>query len=75
MIQTVTGPLEPERLGQTLMHEHVFCDVTPPAKATLNEPEVEITLENIWEVRYLWCEHAGNQRLSDAGALSLARGP
>lgn len=65
MVQTVTGPVAPRDLGPTLMHEHVFCDVTPPDKAAQLEPEVEITLENVWDIRYLWSEHAGNQRLGD----------
>lgn len=26
-IQTVTGPIAPESLGTTLMHEHTFCDL------------------------------------------------
>ena len=64
-VQTVTGAISPDRLGATLMHEHVFCDVTPPDKAALGEPEVPITLENVWEIRYNWSAHTGNQRLGD----------
>ena len=26
-IQTVLGPVQPESLGTTLMHEHTFCDL------------------------------------------------
>ena len=26
-IQTVTGPIDPEALGITLMHEHTLCDL------------------------------------------------
>ncbi len=29
-IMTVTGPVAPESLGATLMHEHVLCDLTNP---------------------------------------------
>ena len=29
-IQTVLGPIAPETLGRTLMHEHVLCDIRPP---------------------------------------------
>lgn len=64
-VQTVTGPIAPQALGPTLMHEHVFCDATPPDKAALNEPEVEVTLENVWEIRYHWYKHTGNHRLRD----------
>ena len=64
-VQTVTGPIRPEALGPTLMHEHVLCDITPPEMAGLGLPEVEITLENCFEVRYHWCKHTGNHRLVD----------
>lgn len=64
-IQTVTGPIPPQDLGWTLMHEHVLCDITPPDLAAQRLPEVEITLENSFEVRYHWCKHSGNNRLVD----------
>lgn len=62
-IQTVEGLIEPEHLGPTLMHEHVLCDITPPELARRGGPEVEITLENVWEIRYHWVRHLGNHRL------------
>jgi phosphotriesterase-related protein len=37
-VQTVNGPIEPTELGVTLMHEHVFCDLS----ARFREP-AEIT--------------------------------
>ena len=37
-VQTVNGPIEPSELGLTLMHEHVFCDLS----ARFREP-TEIT--------------------------------
>lgn len=64
-VQTVTGLIEPAALGWTLMHEHVLCDITPPELAAQGLPEVEITLENSFEVRYHWCRHTGNHRLAD----------
>jgi len=63
-IQTVEGLIEPERLGPTLMHEHVLCDLTPPSLASQAGPEVEITLENVWEICYHWNKHLGNSRLN-----------
>lgn len=30
-VQTVLGPVDPGALGPTLMHEHVFIDLNPPA--------------------------------------------
>ena len=44
-VQTVTGLIEPATLGQVLMHEHVLCDITPPALAAKNDPGPEITLQ------------------------------
>ena len=41
MIQTVTGPISPEKLGVTLTHEHLLIDATallrPPAEASARE--------------------------------------
>src|SRR5579862_1805298 len=51
-VQTVRGPIAPEALGATLMHEHVLCDITPPAMAARNEPAPEITLETVWAINY-----------------------
>ena len=77
MVQTVRGPIPPETLGATLMHEHVFCDITPPELAAQVEPDVEIALENVWEIRHHWWRHMGNSRLDDedlaAAELGLLR--
>jgi phosphotriesterase-related protein len=51
-IQTVLGPIEPERLGRTLMHEHVLCDIRPPGTRSDNDLGPEITLENVWQINY-----------------------
>src|SRR5260221_610154 len=51
-VQTVTGPIAPEALGQVLMHEHVLCDITPPAMRAKNDPGPEITLETVWAINY-----------------------
>ena len=64
-IQSVRGLIDADRLGPTLMHEHLLCDITPPELAAQGLPEVEITLENCWEVRHHWCRHMGNNRLDD----------
>ncbi len=29
MVMTVTGPIEPKKLGVTLMHEHLLVNLTP----------------------------------------------
>ena len=64
-IQTVCGPLSPDLLGPTLMHEHVLCDITPPELAAKHLPEVEIRLDNLFEIRHRWCGHTGHHVLAD----------
>ncbi len=51
-IQTVLGPIEPDALGRTLMHEHVLCDIRPPGTRSDNDLGPEITLENVWQMNY-----------------------
>jgi len=51
-IQTVLGPIAPEQLGRTLMHEHVLCDIRPPGTRSDNDLGPEITLENVWQINY-----------------------
>ena len=62
-VRTVCGPIEPAALGPTLMHEHVVCDFTPPARRP--ESPGTITLENVWETNYHWFEAPGNRWLLD----------
>jgi phosphotriesterase-related protein len=64
-VQTVLGAVEPDVLGPTLMHEHVLCDLTPPELAAQGLPEVEIRLDNVFEIRHHWCRHPGNHVLAD----------
>jgi phosphotriesterase-related protein len=70
LVQTVTGPIAPEALGVVLMHEHLLCDLTPPAKRNSGEPEVEITLDNAFDVTYRPGEFLGNHRLQDAAVAT-----
>jgi phosphotriesterase-related protein len=74
-IQTVLGPIAPEVLGPTLMHEHVLCDLTAPELAAQRLPPVEIRLDNLFEIRHQWCRHAGHHVLDDRdlAAEELAR--
>lgn len=64
-VQTVRGAVEPAVIGPTLMHEHVLCDLTPPDLAALRLPDVEIRLDNVFEIRHAWCGHAGHHVLAD----------
>ena len=55
-VQTVTGPIEPEELGVTLIHEHLYFDLTcyyqepddEKGKRLTNE---ELTLSNLFWVK------------------------
>lgn len=62
-IQTVTGLIEPEQLGPTLMHEHVICDIRPPQKRHQNHDDPEITLQNYHDIHYGRVEHLTKYRL------------
>jgi phosphotriesterase-related protein len=64
-VQTVLGAIEPDELGPTLMHEHVLCDITPLAMAAKNEPDYEITLENVFRIMYGSRSHPAKFRLLD----------
>jgi phosphotriesterase-related protein len=65
LVQTVTGPVAAENLGMTLMHEHIVCDLTPPARRGRAQDEVVITLENVFDVTYRPNDYYGNHRLQD----------
>jgi len=62
-VQTVCGLIPPAELGPTLMHEHMLCDLTPPGLFPADQPDTEVTLENVWEIRHHWIRHPGNHRL------------
>jgi phosphotriesterase-related protein len=64
-VMTVLGPVAPEALGATLLHEHLLCDLRPLAQRGSTDGEVEITLENAFDVNYRPGEHRGNHRLQD----------
>ena len=64
-VMTVLGPVAPSALGHVLMHEHLLCDLTPLARRSSQEPEVVISLENVFDVNYRPSEHFGNHRLQD----------
>lgn len=62
-IQTVTGLIDPAALGPTLMHEHVICDIRPPAKRQVEANDPEITLQNYHDIHYGRIEHTTKYRL------------
>jgi phosphotriesterase-related protein len=64
-VQTVEGLIDPDKLGVTLMHEHLVCDVTPPGEPWRSQPDEEITLENTWDANYHWNVFPGICRLDN----------
>ncbi|MEQ1538786.1 MAG: hypothetical protein ABL928_07665 [Sphingorhabdus sp.] len=52
IVQTVCGSIAPDRLGPTLLHEHVLCDIRPPSWKELEQVGAEITLENRHAIDY-----------------------
>lgn len=64
-VQTVLGPIAPEALGPTLMHEHLLCDIRPPAKRTAEALGPELQLDNVWAINY-GTESAARNYLLDA---------
>jgi len=65
---TVLGAVPASRLGRVLMHEHLLCDLTAPARR--GGSEVEITLDNTFDVSYRPGDYPGNHRLQDAGVAA-----
>lgn len=81
-VLTVAGPVDPSRLGQTLMHEHVFVDLRRPPgfhRPGEDSPEAAepLTLANLASVRH-GRPNADNDVLGDfdemlAEVLAFAR--
>ncbi len=57
-VQTVRGPIDPDSLGPTLMHEHLVCDIRPPSLKTCDCDWGPVTLENVWAINYGEIEYA-----------------
>lgn len=65
MAQTVTGIVTPDQLGPTLLHEHILCDIRPPAWKDLPQIGEEITLEDRFAIDYGEVIAPGNCVLAD----------
>ncbi|MBT3371250.1 MAG: aryldialkylphosphatase [Rhodospirillaceae bacterium] len=50
--QTVLGVIDPDLLGQTLMHEHLLWDIRTPAMQANPDQGPEISLCNCWQMNY-----------------------
>ncbi len=69
-IRTVLGDIAPETLGITLMHEHILCDITPPALRGRPELEAPITLRNRFDIDYGRIPHAGKSQQLDRALMT-----
>ena len=69
-VQTVTGPIEPERLGVTLTHEHLLIDISVvrrlPESATAKDFFFQpVTQETVGRIRHYAAPNQDNARLFD----------
>jgi len=67
---TVLGPVDPEKLGLVLAHEHLLIDFTPVLSAPESASDMgrmheEVSLENLGWVRYYWNSNIDNLLLLD----------
>ena len=69
VIRTVLGDIAPEALGVTLMHEHVLCDITPPAMRGRADLAPPITMANRYDIDHGRIPHAGKTKLLDRGMM------
>ena len=65
MVQTVLGPIAPEDLGPTLMHEHLLCDIRSPAQRKPDDLGPELALDNVWAINYGTAPKAARNYLLD----------
>jgi phosphotriesterase-related protein len=63
--QTVLGPVAPDALGPTLMHEHLLVDIRPPSKRAPQHLGPEIRLDTTWAINYGTLPAARNYLLED----------
>ena len=63
--QTVTGKIEAAALGQTLMHEHILCDLRNPATADAPTAWQPLTWETRFQIDYFSNRHQPNMLLDD----------
>ncbi len=73
--QSVTGPLSVSQLGQTLMHEHILCDLRDPASRDNGQDYPLITMENRFQTDYFQNRNQVNMLLDerDVAAHELER--
>ncbi len=60
-VQTVLGPISPDKMGITLTHEHILCDSSPKDY----DENVEITMERLGEINWKLHSYPENLRVTD----------
>ena len=68
--QTVLGPVAPEALGPTLMHEHLLVDIRPPARRGPEHLGPEIRLDTTWAINYGTLPAARNYLIEDVDVVT-----
>ena len=71
-VQTVLGPVSPDQLGVTMMHEHLLADATvlyeePAAASDKFMSRQPITIETVNWLRYHYTNHMDNLQQGDVG--------
>ncbi len=71
-IYTVLGPIEPEALGRTSMHEHLLCDGRVWCRPSDEEMPAHrrVTMENLGYVRWNLLSMEDNMLLDDAALIA-----
>ena len=59
----MSGPVVPETLGATLMHEHLVCDIRSPDLAACDCHWEALTLANHWAIHYGETTHGPEYQL------------
>src|SRR6267142_851690 len=72
MVMTVEGPISPEELGTTLIHEHLFMDATPLLRkhGYLSEGTGVFDCCAAGEARWNPGVHPDNYRLSEVDVIA-----
>ena len=70
-VQTVLGPIAPDDLGPTLMHEHLLCDIRHPSQRTQEALGPELALDNVWAINYGTVKRAARNYLLDARDVAV----
>ena len=64
-VQTVLGPIPPDALGPTLMHEHLLCDIRHPRERKPDDLGPELALDTVWAINYGTLKAARNYVLDE----------